>query len=64
MEFRAGYLGYYIYLYQLIWIVRRRKNQPQCSPMGVPFGIAFTIVFVSLKGNIDLWQNFIYQIKR
>ncbi len=31
---------------------------------GAFFGIAFTIVFVSLKGNIDLWQNFIYQIRR
>ncbi len=30
---------------------------------GAVFGIVYTIVFVSLKGNIDIWQNFIGTIR-
>lgn len=29
---------------------------------GAVFGVVFTVVFVSLKGNINVWQNFIHQI--
>ncbi len=29
---------------------------------GAIFGIVYTVVFVSLKGHINIWQNFIHQI--
>ncbi|WP_460762493.1 rhomboid family intramembrane serine protease [Niabella terrae] len=29
---------------------------------GALFGVVFMVVFVSLKGEINIWQNFIYQI--
>lgn len=31
---------------------------------GAIFGVAFTVIFVSLKGDINVWQNFIYQIAK
>ena len=30
---------------------------------GAVFGVVFTVLFVSLKGEINVWQNFIHQIR-
>ena len=60
-----GYLFAVLYLGYCIYLDRKDKSKINHSAhlWGSLFGLVFTIVFVTLFGHINIWENFMEQLK-